>query len=235
MLAELYIRHFAIIDELRMKMMPGFNVLTGETGAGKSIILDAVMLVLGGRADTNMVRAGAETAYVEATFVLTPALQTAVLPLLEAEGLEDEAGQELLLARELRLSGRNICRINGRAVGLSLLRDVAEPLIDIHGQGDHLSLLKPRAHLPLLDSYARLEKERSLVTSGSGRLGSRAKKNWRRCAKTNGCGRSAATCSPSKSRKSPPPTSRWAKKKTCAPSACAWATANTSRATPPKP
>jgi len=163
MLRELYIRNFAIIDELRMQMMPGFNVLTGETGAGKSIILDAVMLVLGGRADTNMVRAGTETAYVEATFELTPELQTAVLPLLEAEGLEEEAGEEVLLARELRTSGRNICRINGRAVSLALLREIAEPLIDIHGQGEHLSLLKPRSHLPLLDSYAGLEKERGEI------------------------------------------------------------------------
>ncbi|MBK6328727.1 MAG: DNA repair protein RecN [Chloroflexi bacterium] len=163
MLLELFIRNFAIIDELRLQIKPGFNVLTGETGAGKSIILDAVMLVLGGRADTNMVRAGTETAYVEATFSLSPELQTAVLPLLEAEGLEEEAGEEVLLARELRMNGRNICRINGRAVSLSLLREVAAPLIDIHGQGEHLSLLKPRSHLPLLDSFARLEKEREAV------------------------------------------------------------------------
>ncbi len=171
MLAELYIRNFAIIDELRLQMMPGFNVLTGETGAGKSIILDAVMLVLGGRADTNMVRAGTETAYVEAAFVLSPELQTAVFPLLEAEGLDEEIGEELLLARELRMNGRNICRINGRAVSLALLREVAEPLIDIHGQGEHLSLLKPRSHLPLLDSYARLEKERGEVAQEVHALG----------------------------------------------------------------
>ena len=170
MLVELYIRNFAIIDELRLPILPGFNVLTGETGAGKSIILDAVMLVLGGRADTNMVRAGCELAYVEATFKLTEGLKTAVLPLLEAEGLEEEAGAELLLARELRLSGRNICRINGRAVSLSLLRDVAAPLIDIHGQGEHLSLLKPRAHLPLLDAYAGLEKERGVFAQAVGAL-----------------------------------------------------------------
>ncbi len=165
MLAELYIRNFAIIDELRLQMAPGFNVLTGETGAGKSIILDAVMLVLGGRADTNMVRAGSETAYVEAIFTLPPELQTAVLPLLEAEGLEEEAGDELVLARELRTNGRNICRINGRAVSLSLLRDAAAPLIDIHGQGEHLSLLKPRSHLPLLDSYAGLDDERKALAA----------------------------------------------------------------------
>jgi DNA repair protein RecN (Recombination protein N) len=153
MLFELYIRNFAIIDELRLRFDPGFNVLTGETGAGKSIILDAVMLLLGGRADTAMVRSGCEEAYVEAAFSLGPELQAAVTPLLAEEGLDEES-DSLLLARELRLSGRNICRVNGRAVSLNILRQVAEPLIDIHGQGEHLSLLRPRSHLPLLDSYA---------------------------------------------------------------------------------
>ncbi len=160
MLNELYIRDFAIIDELRLQIAPGFNVLTGETGAGKSIILDAVMLVLGGRADTNMVRANCEKAYVEAAFTLNADLQAIILPLLEEEGLDEDVGGELLLARELRMSGKNICRINGRSVSLSLLKQIAEPLIDIHGQGEHLSLLQPRSHLPLLDSYAGLDGER---------------------------------------------------------------------------
>lgn len=160
MLNELYIRDFAIIDELRLQIAPGFNVLTGETGAGKSIILDAVMLVLGGRADTNMVRANCELAYVEAAFTLSDDLQAIIRPLLEEEGLDEETGNDLLLTRELRMNGRNICRINGRSVSLSLLKDIAAPLIDIHGQGEHLSLLKPRSHLPLLDSYAGLENER---------------------------------------------------------------------------
>ena len=125
MLNELYIRDFAIIDELRLQIAPGFNVLTGETGAGKSIILDAMLLVLGGRADTNMVRANCDMAYVEASFSLSPALQALILPLLEEEGLEEEAGEELLLARELRMSGRNICRVNGRSVSLALLKQIA--------------------------------------------------------------------------------------------------------------
>ncbi len=170
MLNELYIRDFAIIDELRMQIAPGFNVLTGETGAGKSIILDAVTLVLGGRADTNMVRANCEKAYVEAAFTLNEDLQKIILPLLEEEGLEEEADNELLLARELRLSGRNICRINGRSVSLSLLRQIAAPLIDIHGQGEHLSLLKPRSHLPLLDSYANVNEERKAFAKQVGAL-----------------------------------------------------------------
>lgn len=164
MLNELFIRNLAIIDDLRLRFDAGFNVLTGETGAGKSIILDAVMLILGGRADTSLVRAGCDEAYVEATFVLDGETKTVVLPILEAQGLEEEEGSDvILLTRELRMNGRNICRINGRAVSLSVLREVAEPLIDIHGQGDHLSLLKPSAHLPVLDAYARVEGERTAV------------------------------------------------------------------------
>ena len=163
MLTELYIRNFAIIDALRMQFAAGFNVLTGETGAGKSIILDAVMLVLGGRADMTSIRAGTEAAYVEATFAINPTIQAQLAPILEQEGLEDEAGDTLVLARELRENGRSFSRVNGRAVNLTILRDIAAPLIDIHGQGEHLSLLKPKAHLPLLDSYAGLLGERTAV------------------------------------------------------------------------
>ncbi len=163
MLIELYIRDFAIIDELRLEMSPGFTVLTGETGAGKSIILDAVMMLLGGRADTTMIRAGCDGAYLEGSFALTPSLEATLRPILDAEGLEPEGDGELMLAREIRLNGRNICRVNGRAVPLALLRDIGEHLIDIHGQGEHLSLLRPRAHLPLLDAYGTLEPEREAL------------------------------------------------------------------------
>ena len=160
MLSELFIRNFAIIDELRLQLDPGFNVLTGETGAGKSIILDAVTLVLGGRADTTAIRAGSDEAYVEAAFRPDEALQVALQPVLEAEGLDEEGGEFLTLAREMRANGRNICRVNGRTVSLSVLRQIADPLIDIHGQGEHLSLLRPRAHLPLLDAFGGLEPDR---------------------------------------------------------------------------
>lgn len=170
MLVELSIRNFAIIDDLTIRFQDGFHVLTGETGAGKSIILDAVMLILGGRADTMMIRAGAQEAYVEALFHIKPALHAVLAPLLTAEGLEDEGSDpqseqpiDLLLAREIRANGRNISRINGRTVNLAILREIAEPLIDIHGQGEHLSLLHPKSHLPLLDNYARLEDQRKAL------------------------------------------------------------------------
>ena len=160
MLSQLSIRDFAIIDDLTLKIEPGFVVLTGETGAGKSILLDAVTLVLGGRSDSSMVRAGSSRAYVETEFTLNPELQALINPLLLEEGLEGDYPGLLVLAREVRENGRSIARVNGRTVSLALLRRIAEPLVDIHGQGEHLSLLKPKAHLPLLDSYAALAGQR---------------------------------------------------------------------------
>ncbi|MDX1417300.1 MAG: DNA repair protein RecN [Candidatus Promineifilaceae bacterium] len=170
MLQELSIRNLAIIDKLFITFEPGFIVLTGETGAGKSIILDALTLVLGGRADSAMVRASAERAIVEAVFRLTPALEKTLTPILQKEGLDEEPHHMLQLSREVRMSGRSISRINGRSVSLSLLREIATPLLDIHGQGDHLSLLKPKAHLPLLDEYGGLEKQRAAFSTEVDRL-----------------------------------------------------------------
>ncbi|MFW6097662.1 MAG: DNA repair protein RecN [Chloroflexota bacterium] len=165
MIVELYIKDFAIIDELRMQLSPGFTVLTGETGAGKSIILDAMMLLLGGRADTTIVRADSEVAYVEGIFKIPACNRARIEQLLESEGVEAEDPDSLLLAREVRLNGRNICRVNGRAVTLSFMSEVSEGMVDIHGQGEHLSLLRPRAHLPLLDAYAGLESEQKALAA----------------------------------------------------------------------
>lgn len=165
MIVELYIKDFAIIDELRLQLNAGFTVMTGETGAGKSIILDAVMLLLGGRADTTMVRANCEAAYIEGLFQIPEGRQTEIDALLEREGLESEDRESLLLAREVRLNGRNICRVNGRAVTLAFMGEISEGLVDIHGQGEHLSLLRPRAHLPLLDAYAGLQAERRALST----------------------------------------------------------------------
>ncbi|MCU0522495.1 MAG: DNA repair protein RecN [Anaerolineae bacterium] len=157
MLRELHIEDFAIIDELHLTLEPRFNILTGETGAGKSILIDAVTLILGERADTTSLRQGAESGRVEGMFVLSPALQATVGPILEREGLEGDAPDTLWLARELRSSGRTVARVNGRAASVSLLREIAEKLVDVHGQTEHLSLLRVREHLSLLDRFARLE------------------------------------------------------------------------------
>lgn len=165
MLIELTISNFAIIDKLTMRFNPGFNVLTGETGAGKSIIIDAVTMLLGGRADTSFARAGSERARVEGLFRLSSDLRTIIDPLLEAEGLEGDDPDTLILGREIRNTGRNFCRINGRTVNLSLLRAVAEPLVDIHGQNEHLSLLQVRHHQRFLDSYGNLDAQRAQVAA----------------------------------------------------------------------
>ncbi len=163
MLSELHIRNLAIIDEIHLRLLPGFNILTGETGAGKSIILDSILLLMGGRADRSLVRAGCDRAIVDATFVLHPALQARIRPLLEAEGLDGDDPMVLLLGREVRDNGRSIGRINGRAVSVSLLEEVGQMLVDVHGQGEHLNLLKPKSHRPLLDSYGGLEAEREAL------------------------------------------------------------------------
>ena len=170
MLAELRIRDFAIIDELQLSFAPGFSVLTGETGAGKSIIVDAVELLLGGRAGVTSVRAGADRAIVEATFRLGPGQRAVVDPVLEREELEGDDADLLLLGREVRRSGRSVSRVNGRAVTLALLREVAEGLVDIHGQSEHLSLLRVREHVNLLDRYAGLWSLRVRVTELASRV-----------------------------------------------------------------
>ncbi|MGQ9626904.1 MAG: DNA repair protein RecN [Anaerolineae bacterium] len=163
MLAELYIENFAIIEKLDLRFSPGFNVLTGETGAGKSIIVDAVSTLLGGRADTSMVRTGESCALVEGIFHLDETLRQEVLPALRQEGLEGEDEGTLILAREIRREGRNICRVNGRAVSLAVFRPLGQLLIDIHGQSEHLSLLHVKEHLELLDRFAGLDSLRAQV------------------------------------------------------------------------
>ena len=162
MLSEITIRDFAIIEALQLRFQPGFNVLTGETGAGKSIIIDAVELLLGGRAESTYIRAGCETALVEGTFRLDDFLKETLGPLLTREALDDTQHEEILvISRELRSSGRNVCRINGRVVNLALVREIGAVLVDIHGQSEHLSLLRTREHVNLLDRFAGLSEQRA--------------------------------------------------------------------------
>ncbi len=163
MLAELNIANFAIIENLRLEFTPGFNVFTGETGAGKSIIIDAVSLLLGGRADSHVIRAGADKATVEGIFFLSEREQQVLALLLEQESLQNQDPTVLILTREIRQSGHNICRINGRAVRLGILEQFGRQLVDIHGQSEHLSLLQERSHLDFLDRYGGLEAERAAL------------------------------------------------------------------------
>ncbi|HLE53524.1 MAG TPA: DNA repair protein RecN [Anaerolineales bacterium] len=156
MLTELRIENFAIIDRLVLLFKPGLVTFTGETGAGKSIIIDAVETLLGGRVDASMIRSGAKNATIEATFQITPAVRANVHSILKREELLDDPDY-FTLGREIRFEGRSVARINGRTVNVGLLRELGDLVVDVHGQSEHLSLLRVREHLGLLDRYAVVE------------------------------------------------------------------------------
>ncbi len=157
MLTELHIQNFAIIDKLDLRFEKGLIILTGETGAGKSIILDAVVMLIGGKADATFVRSDSDAAFVEAVFQLSGPEKEAVTEVLTREELLDDPNYVVLM-REVRKEGRSVARVNGRTVNVGLLKELGALLIDIHGQAEHLSLLDPRAHLGLLDRYAEVVK-----------------------------------------------------------------------------
>lgn len=150
MLQELSIKDFAIIDEIQISFQPKMTVLTGETGAGKSIIIDALGLLAGGRGSTEFIRKGEKKAVIQGLFTLPREANT--YNILEEYGIDSEDGQ-IILQRDLYRGGRNICRINGMMVNLATLRKVGETLIDIHGQNEHQELMKPENHIDLLDEY----------------------------------------------------------------------------------
>ncbi|NOY99062.1 MAG: DNA repair protein RecN [Chloroflexi bacterium] len=155
MLTELRIENFAIIDKLELRFGSGLIILTGETGAGKSIILDAVEVLIGGRTDSTIIRSDAERASVEGVFRLTGSERAVVQAILKREDLLDDQDY-VTLGREVRREGRNVARVNGRTVSVGLLKELGAFLVDIHGQSEHLSLLDTRAHLGLLDRYANI-------------------------------------------------------------------------------
>ena len=159
MLTELRIENFAIIDQLELHLKPGLITFTGETGAGKSIIIDAFETVLGGRTDTSMVRVGAERAIVEATFHILTETGASIFPILRREELLEDSSPPyaLVLGREIRTNGRSIARVNGRTVHIGLLRELGDLLVDVHGQSEHLSLMRVVEHIGLLDRYAGTE------------------------------------------------------------------------------
>lgn len=154
MILELEIENFAIIDRLEVRFRPGLITFTGETGAGKSIIIDAMETLLGGRAEVTQVRSGSERALISAVFQLDTVTQTELIQLLEEQDLIDARQPELLvLSREIRANGRSPARVNGASANTSLLRQIGEYLVDVHGQSEHLSLLRVSQHLGLLDNY----------------------------------------------------------------------------------
>lgn len=169
MLEELRIANFAIIDFIELSFSRGLNVITGETGAGKSIILDSIELLIGGKADSAAVRVGAEKAVIEGIFALDERARARILPVLAQEDLIGSEGHEnagsIILTREVRANGRSNGRVNGVTVSSEVLREIGQALIDIHGQSAHLSLFRPRAHLELLDRYANLSEARESLSA----------------------------------------------------------------------
>src|ERR687888_899049 len=162
MLRELRIRNFAVIEEATVEFLPGLNVLTGETGAGKSMLIDAILLVRGARAQTDVIRADADSAVVEARFETTPgALASTVLA--EA-GIATEDG-EILVRRELSRSGRHRAFVNDSPVTVGLLERLGDHLVEVHGQHEHHRLLEPARQLDLLDRFAECEDLRDGVAA----------------------------------------------------------------------
>ncbi|HOC72698.1 MAG TPA: AAA family ATPase, partial [Candidatus Hydrogenedentes bacterium] len=152
MLDTLHIQNYALIDRLELSLSPGFNALTGETGAGKSIVIGALNLVLGARASADMVRSGADAARVEAAFTLVrPSAR--LLALLAEHDIPLEDGV-LILARTVHADGRSKAFAGGRMVPVSVLAALGDELVDLHGQHEHQSLLRPELQREVLDAYA---------------------------------------------------------------------------------
>ncbi|CAM3802336.1 DNA repair protein RecN [Alkalicoccus chagannorensis] len=156
MLMELSIRNFAIIEELSVSFDEGLTVLTGETGAGKSIIIDAIGLLIGGRGSVDFVRHGSKRAEIEGLFSIQENLRDDQQKLLEDLDIELEEST-LVLKREITQQGKSVCRINGKLTTLGVLRQVGQQLVDIHGQHEHQQLLQAEKHIYFLDRYAEKE------------------------------------------------------------------------------
>lgn len=161
MLTELAVENFALVEKLRIHFGPGLNLLTGETGAGKSILLGALGMVLGERTGVDCVRYGSDRARVEAVFTLD-GVPAQLLEALDTLGIEAEEGT-LILTRELQASGKSTARINGRIVTVGTLKAVGDVLVDIHGQHAHQSLLQSERHVEILDAWAESEPLRAKV------------------------------------------------------------------------
>ncbi|MFZ5988854.1 MAG: DNA repair protein RecN [Bacillota bacterium] len=151
MLQQLEIQNIAIIDKIAVELGEGLNVLTGETGAGKSIIIDSINAILGERLSKELIRTGRDKAVVEAVFQVE---KERLSDLLESFGIEPEEDGTLIISREFTTAGKNTCRINGKIATVSMLKQIGERLIDVHGQHDNQSLLRTESHIELLDSFA---------------------------------------------------------------------------------
>jgi DNA repair protein RecN (Recombination protein N) len=156
MLLELSIHNFALIEKLNIQFEHGLNILTGETGAGKSIIIDAVNMAIGERSDKAYVRTGADKAVIQAVFCVE---NQNLKEIFDENGIDFSDGQTIILTREIYANGRSVSRVNDRTVTLSLVKEISKHLLDIHGQHAHQSLLYPENHIDILDAF----EEESLI------------------------------------------------------------------------
>lgn len=155
MLSNLYIENIAVIEKTSIDFKKGLNVMTGETGAGKSIVIDSINAVLGNRTSKELIRTGASSAFVSAEFTN---LSEKALAVIDEAGFELEDG-ELLIQREISMTGKNKCRINGRPATVSTLKEIGVQLINIHGQHESYELMSPELHISYIDKLAGLESE----------------------------------------------------------------------------
>lgn len=167
MLRELHVRHYAVIDDLRLQLEPGLNVLTGETGAGKSLIVGALSLLLGERASSDVVRAGEDRALVEGVFDCSQAPD--LVRVCEDQGIEVEEGW-LILRREVLREGRNRAWVNGSPATAALVRQLGQGLVDLHGQHEHQALLRRDAQRDILDAFAGAADASQRTADAAGRV-----------------------------------------------------------------
>lgn len=156
MLHELYIKNFIIFHEERVNLTDGFNVITGETGSGKSVIIDAVEALCGGKFSKDDIRSGADKASIQGLFIITDS-SNEINELLDSFGIAAEEDNSLLIQREISTTGRSLCRINGQAVTLTMLRNLSPYLVDVVAQNEHQLLFKPSMHIKFLDSFGSEE------------------------------------------------------------------------------
>lgn len=156
MLRKLFIRDIVLIDQLSVDFKTGLNILTGETGAGKSILLDALSLALGGRGDTSLLRRGSTEGLVVAEFDLSP--DHPILDFCRSKGIHCEPGDSFILRRILTTDGRSKAFLNDQPVSTGLLREAGDLLVEIHGQHDDRGLLNPKGHRSLLDAFGGRQK-----------------------------------------------------------------------------
>src|SRR5665647_2704050 len=155
MLKELQIKNFALIDDISVKFGKGLNILSGETGAGKTLVIEAINLLLGERADNELIREGSDKLIVQGYFDLTKSEKS--IQFLKSENLveENEGFEDIAITREVSSQGKNRSFINGIFIQVNVLKNLGKCFIDLHGQHDHQSLLEPETHIDILDSFGK--------------------------------------------------------------------------------